>query len=73
MRGLLVVVAIAASACATGAAPLSPRFVTVFEQRTAVCEIDVVRDLRSTACFVGFRCGRHAAQMIAVAPDVCIP
>jgi hypothetical protein len=73
MRGLLVVVALIASGCATVAAPSAPRFVTVFEQRTSVCQIEVVRDLRSSACFVGFRCGRRALQMIAVAPEVCIP
>jgi hypothetical protein len=50
-----------------------PRFVTVFEQRTATCRMQVVRDTRSAACFVTFRCDRQPVVVVTVGPDVCVP
>jgi len=58
--------------CAT-LAPATPRFVVVYQQRNEACLVEVVRDTRSTACFVAVRCGRRALSFVAVEPEVCVP
>jgi len=65
-------VALLAGGCAS-IAPAVPRFVAVYEQRSEYCRIEVVRDTRTTACFVVFKCSRQPVQAIAVASEVCIP
>jgi hypothetical protein len=58
--------------CAT-VAPATPRFVVVYAQRNEACVIEVVRDTRSTACFVAVRCGRRSIQFVHADPEVCVP
>lgn len=69
---LVVVVAAWASACASVAPPV-PRFVTVYEQKSTYCRIAVVRDTRSTACFVVFKCSRQPVSALPVAAELCVP
>lgn len=71
-RTVAVVAAWASVSCASVAPPV-PRFVAVYEQRTTFCQIHVVRDTRTTACFVVFKCSRQPVQALAVAPDLCVP
>jgi hypothetical protein len=68
----IVVVVVLGSACAH-VAPAVPRFVAVYEQRSASCTIHVMRDTRSTACFIAFRCWRQPVTVVAVEPTVCVP
>ena len=67
----LVVIALG-PACAS-VAPPQPRFVAVFEQRSEYCNIHVVQDTRTLACFVTFQCGRQPVQALAVEAKVCVP
>jgi hypothetical protein len=69
---LVLVVAASGGGCASVAPPV-PRFVAVYEQQTAFCTIHVVRDTRSAACFITFRCGHQPVVALAVAPEVCVP
>ena len=71
-RRLVVLAAIVAPACAT-LSPTAPRFVLIYEQRTSFCRIQVVRDTRSGACFVGFNCARERLVIVPAASDVCQP
>jgi len=61
-----------AGGCASIAPPV-PRFVAVYEQRSPYCSLQVIRDTRTTACFVTFKCGRQPVQALAVAPELCVP
>jgi len=61
-----------AGGCAS-IAPAVPRFVTVYEQATGYCRIHIVRDTRTTACFVTFKCAHQPVVALAAAPDVCVP
>jgi hypothetical protein len=70
---LVLLVVVAASCGCSTLSPAAPRFVQVFEQHTDGCRIQVVRDTRSQACFVGFHCGRQNLVVVAAAPEVCIP
>lgn len=72
MRRLLLLALVPLTACAS-IAPPTPRFVAVFEQRTAFCRIQVMQDTRSSVCFIAFRCGRHPVQVLEVGEEVCIP
>jgi hypothetical protein len=69
---LCALVAVLAGGCASIAPPV-PRFVAIYEQRSEYCRIEVVRDTRSSSCFVVFKCSRQPVQAIAVASEVCIP
>jgi len=66
------VVACLLEGCASIAPPV-PRFVAVYGQKSTYCQIEVVRDTRTTACFVVFKCSRQPVQALVVAPDVCVP
>jgi hypothetical protein len=72
MRAVLLLLLIGGGGCAT-LAPATPRFVVVYSQRNDQCLIEVVRDVRSTACFVAVRCGRRSFSFVSVAPEVCVP
>jgi uncharacterized protein YceK len=69
---LAIVVGVVVSGCASIAPPV-PRFVAVYGQKSTYCQIEVVRDTRTAACFVVFKCHRQPVQALAVAPDVCVP
>jgi len=71
-RLILIGVVVWVTGCAS-IAPAVPRFVAIYEQRSPYCRIEVVRDTRTTACFVVFKCSRQPVQAIAVPPDVCVP
>jgi hypothetical protein len=71
-KSLALLAVVALDACASIAPPV-PRFVAVYGQKSTYCQIEVVRDTRTTACFVVFKCSRQPVQAIAVAPDVCVP
>ena len=71
MRAALLLIVVT-SGCAA-VAPKPPRFVVLYDQREQTCRIQVVRDTRSSACWVAFLCGRHAPVVVAVGADVCVP
>jgi hypothetical protein len=71
-RRLAVVALLLVSGCASIAPPV-PRFVSVYEQQSTYCRISVVRDTRTTACFVVFKCSRQPVQALIVAPELCVP
>lgn len=68
--GLLLAAALL-SGCAL--APVVPRFVVLYQQRTGGCRVQVLHDTRSGACFVGFACGRQAYVVVPAEAAVCIP
>ena len=69
---VVALLALLATGCAT-IAPPAPRFVAVFEQRSEFCRVQVIRDTRSSACFVTFRCSRQPVAVLEVNEDVCVP
>lgn len=72
-RRLLILVGVLALGGCASVAPPVPRFVAVYGQKSTYCQIEVVRDTRTTACFVVFKCSRQPVQALAVAPEVCVP
>ena len=69
-RCLLAIAGLSMLSCAH-LSPVAPRFVMVFEQKTAMCRIQVVHDRYSGSCWVGFRCLRQPFVVIAADPQVC--
>lgn len=75
MRGVVVVLLLAAlggCACAS-VAPTDRRFVVLFEQRTGLCRLQIIRDTRSPICFAAFKCGRDDAVFVVVDSAACVP
>jgi len=72
MTGVVVVLLLAASACAT-VAPTERRFVVLYDQRTGLCRMQIIRDTRSPLCFAAFKCGRDDAVFLVVDQAGCVP
>lgn len=72
-RAIAVFIAAAASCGCASLAPAPSRFLVVYEQRTAACRIQVLKDARSAACFVAFRCGRQPIAVVAAPVETCVP
>lgn len=72
---MVVLFALLTSGCAaTLVAPqASQRFVAIYDQQYLFCRIQVIRDTRSTACFVAFQCERGTFDIVQVPPEVCVP
>jgi hypothetical protein len=68
---VLLVCVLMSCGCST-LSPAAPRFVRVSDQRTEGCRIQVVKDTRSSACFIGFHCGRQLV-VLATTSEVCVP
>jgi hypothetical protein len=66
------VLTIAASSC-HAVAPVTPRFIILYEQQHLSCRVAVMRDTRSSACFLWAQCGRQPPLLLSVAPEVCVP
>lgn len=72
-RGCLVLgLALASASCAT-LAPHPTRFVTVYEERSGTCRIQIVRDTRTDACYVAFQCNRWPVMVLPGNNDECVP
>jgi len=65
-----------ALACLVGCASIAthePRFLVVFDQRTGMCRMQIIRDTRSPICFAAFKCGRDDAIFLLVDAAACVP
>lgn len=73
MKLLVVVGALLVGASCASIVPAQPRFVAVYEQRMAYCRIQVIRDTRTSACFIAFKCSRQPVAVVPSAPETCVP
>jgi hypothetical protein len=69
--GLLALALVSACACAT-AGPFAPRFTVIYQQNFERCRLEVLRDGRSSGCFLFLRCGREW-RLVTIESAACVP
>ena len=67
----LAVLVLCSSACAS-AGPFASRLTVVYEQDFQRCRFQIVRDTRSSACFLFVRCGREW-RLVPTDAAACVP